>query len=142
MAGTSLILFAAGQFNAFFYSLVSKDTSEMYYANRRQQFLIEQGYNYLVLQDSSVDRMGGKSESLVYAGEEAELALLKQVLQSVCRGEGPEADEEDEAPAVPVAPAAPAERVSLSSLSGGLDGSCMVSSSPAKKRLKHSNSQV
>ena len=31
---------------AFFYSVVSRDTQELYHANRRQQFLVEQGYNY------------------------------------------------------------------------------------------------
>ena len=29
-------------FNAFFYSLVSKDTQEMYYSSKRQGFLIDQ----------------------------------------------------------------------------------------------------
>ena len=37
---------ASGPFNAFFYSVVSRDTQELYHANRRQQFLVEQGYNY------------------------------------------------------------------------------------------------
>ena len=32
------------EYNAFFYSIVSKDTSEMYYSAKRQEFLIEQGY--------------------------------------------------------------------------------------------------
>lgn len=30
-------------FNAFFYSLVSRDTQEVYYSTKRQQFLIDQG---------------------------------------------------------------------------------------------------
>lgn len=30
------------EFNAFFYSLVSKDTQEMMYADKRQQFIIDQ----------------------------------------------------------------------------------------------------
>ena len=29
-------------FNAFFYSLVSRDTSEMLYSSKRQQFLVDQ----------------------------------------------------------------------------------------------------
>ncbi len=36
-------------YNAFFYSLVSKDTQEMYYSTKRQQFLIDQGYSFKVL---------------------------------------------------------------------------------------------
>ena len=35
-------------FNAYFYSLVSKDTEEMYYSTKRQQFLIDQGYSFKV----------------------------------------------------------------------------------------------
>ncbi len=37
-----------GEYNAFFYSLVSKDTVEMSYATRRQRFLVDQGYAYKV----------------------------------------------------------------------------------------------
>ncbi len=36
------------EFNAFFYTLVSKDTEEMYYSTKRQQFLIDQGYAFKV----------------------------------------------------------------------------------------------
>ncbi|OAJ37856.1 hypothetical protein BDEG_21829 [Batrachochytrium dendrobatidis JEL423] len=35
-------------YNAYFYTLVSKDTEEMYYATKRQQFLIDQGYSFRV----------------------------------------------------------------------------------------------
>ncbi len=40
---------AADEFNAFFYTLVSKDTQEMYYSTKRQQFLIDQGYSFKVI---------------------------------------------------------------------------------------------
>ncbi|KAI9223614.1 P-loop containing nucleoside triphosphate hydrolase protein [Blastocladiella britannica] len=36
-------------FNAYFYTLVSKDTDEMHYSNRRQQFLVDQGYAFKVI---------------------------------------------------------------------------------------------
>ena len=36
-------------FNAFFYSLVSKDTMEMYYSSKRQAFLVDQGYAFKVI---------------------------------------------------------------------------------------------
>ncbi|KAL9112295.1 MAG: hypothetical protein Q9227_003413 [Pyrenula ochraceoflavens] len=36
-------------FNAFFYSLVSKDTSEMAYSAKRQAFLVDQGYAFKVI---------------------------------------------------------------------------------------------
>ncbi|PWA89641.1 DNA repair helicase [Artemisia annua] len=35
--------------NAFFYSLVSVNTQEMYYSTKRQQFLIDQGYSFKVI---------------------------------------------------------------------------------------------
>ncbi|CAE7945414.1 repB, partial [Symbiodinium sp. KB8] len=46
-----------GKFNAYFYSVVSRDTQELYHANRRQQFLVEQGYNYQVVRDHNVTRL-------------------------------------------------------------------------------------
>lgn len=36
-------------FNAFFYSLVLKDTQEMYYLTKRQAFLVDQGYAFKVI---------------------------------------------------------------------------------------------
>jgi len=147
---------ATSKFNAFFYSLVSRDTQEMYYATRRQQFLVEQGYNYHVLRDKSVERMD--DPSLAYSNVEAQLLLLKRVLESVRRGDCAEAEEEDVAlhdpTSVASAPRADAgglgqglgggsgvhgvhggqaagprvveERVSLASLSGGFEGSYTV----------------
>ncbi len=37
------------EYNAFFYTLVSKDTQEMYYSTKRQQFLVDQGYAFKVV---------------------------------------------------------------------------------------------
>jgi hypothetical protein len=37
-----------GEYNANFYSLVSKDTDEMAYGTKRQRFLVDQGYAYEV----------------------------------------------------------------------------------------------
>ncbi|CAK0854708.1 unnamed protein product, partial [Prorocentrum cordatum] len=92
------------KYNAFFYSLVSRDTQEMYYANRRQQFLVEQGYNYHVLRDQNVDRMS--DGGLTYSGEEAQLRLLKQVLESVRSGDGVELEQDEVALSAPAAAAA------------------------------------
>eukprot|EP00753_Platysulcus_tardus_P018963 PLAT7035.7.p1 GENE.PLAT7035.7~~PLAT7035.7.p1 ORF type:complete len:601 (+),score=254.89 PLAT7035.7:613-2415(+) len=36
-------------FNAFFYTLVSTDTKEMVYSEKRQQFLVDQGYAFKVI---------------------------------------------------------------------------------------------
>jgi len=143
----------SGRFNAYFYSVVSRDTQELYHANRRQQFLVEQGYNYQVVRDQSVARID--QQGLSYSSKESQLQLLKQVLESVRRGETEEADEDcvpqepasrptQTAPPEPehaatAASSRPEEKVSLASLSGGLDGSYVVA--PTRKRLKLTNSQ-
>lgn len=38
-------------YNAYFYSLVSTYTKEMYYATRRQKFLLDQGYSFEIKKD-------------------------------------------------------------------------------------------
>ena len=74
-------------FNAFFYSLVSKDTEEMYYSTKRQQFLIDQGYQFQVLTE-----LKGLEDlpDLVYPTQKEQLELLRSVLMAS------EADAEDE----------------------------------------------
>lgn len=64
-------------FNAFFYSLVSKDTAEMYYSTKRQQFLIDQGYAFRVIMN-----LVGQNElpGLVYATKSEQIELLQSVL--------------------------------------------------------------
>jgi DNA excision repair protein ERCC-3 len=42
---------SSGGFNAFFYTLISRDTAEMYYSNKRQQYLVDQGYTFKVVTD-------------------------------------------------------------------------------------------
>ncbi|EJW01911.1 DNA repair helicase rad25, partial [Edhazardia aedis USNM 41457] len=42
-------------FKVFFYTLVSKDTDEMFYSAKRQQFLVDQGYSFTVMQDLIVE---------------------------------------------------------------------------------------
>ena len=64
-------------FNAFFYSLVSKDTAEMFYSTKRQQFLIDQGYAFRVIMNLvGQDEMPG----LVYASKSEQIELLQSVL--------------------------------------------------------------
>jgi len=40
---------AAEEYNAFFYTLVSSDTMECQYSQKRQRFLVNQGYSYKVV---------------------------------------------------------------------------------------------
>ncbi|KAI8055267.1 putative DNA repair helicase RAD25 [Syncephalis plumigaleata] len=66
-------------FNAFFYSLVSKDTQEMYYSTKRQQFLIDQGYAFKVITHlEGMDHM----EDLVYRDKASRLDYLHTVLMA------------------------------------------------------------
>ncbi|PXF45241.1 TFIIH basal transcription factor complex helicase repB subunit [Gracilariopsis chorda] len=67
----------AGQnFNAFFYSLVSTDTQEMFYSSKRQQFLIDQGYAFKVITHLE----GMDKAKLDFETKQEQLALLAKVL--------------------------------------------------------------
>lgn len=64
-------------FNAFFYSLVSKDTNEMFYSSKRQAFLVDQGYAFKVITHlNGIDRM----EKLHYKQQSERMELLQDVL--------------------------------------------------------------
>ncbi|GAA95510.1 uncharacterized protein L969DRAFT_15430 [Mixia osmundae IAM 14324] len=64
-------------FNAFFYSLVTRDCEEMYYSTKRQQFLIDQGYAFKVItQLKGIEDM----EDLVYKSKSEQIELLQSVL--------------------------------------------------------------
>lgn len=76
-----------GGFNAFFYTLVSTDTKEMFFSSKRQQYLVDQGYTYQVNQDIAVQAMG---ESRILTTLKKELDLLNMVLTYRC-------DEKDQA---------------------------------------------
>jgi DNA excision repair protein ERCC-3 len=83
-------------FNAFFYSLVSKDTQEMYYSSKRQGFLIDQvssfsfsfvgvgqadnqGYAFKVITElHGIDEM----EDLVFKTQGQQISLLEEVLNA------------------------------------------------------------
>ncbi|ABN65640.2 DNA helicase [Scheffersomyces stipitis CBS 6054] len=64
-------------FNAFFYSLVSKDTQEMYYSTKRQAFLVDQGYAFKV-----ITHLSGMEQlpDLAYSSPRERRELLQQVL--------------------------------------------------------------
>lgn len=65
-------------FNAFFYSLVSKDTAEMYYSSKRQAFLVDQGYAFKVITHlSGIENLPGLAYSTLAERKEllAEVAL-------------------------------------------------------------------
>lgn len=64
-------------FNAFFYSLVSRDTDEMYYSAKRQQFLIDQGYSFKVITELKGLK---QSPGLFFSTPQEQEELLSTVL--------------------------------------------------------------
>ncbi|KAI4292252.1 DNA excision repair protein ERCC-3 [Pancytospora philotis] len=64
-------------FKVYFYSLVSKDTEEMEYSAKRQQFLIDQGYSFNIITDIPESAMG---DSRVYKTKSQQKELLTSVL--------------------------------------------------------------
>ncbi|KAJ3615568.1 hypothetical protein Zmor_016318 [Zophobas morio] len=64
------------EYNAFFYDIVSCDTREMYYASKRQQFLVDQGYAFQI-----ITKLEGMDDpELLFSSEEDQLRLLEIVL--------------------------------------------------------------
>ncbi|MCJ1312557.1 transcription factor TFIIH complex ERCC-3 subunit [Agyrium rufum] len=64
-------------FNAFFYSLVSKDTQEMFYSSKRQAFLVDQGYAFKVITHlHGIENL----PSLAYATPAERRELLQEVM--------------------------------------------------------------
>ncbi|KAJ3332056.1 hypothetical protein HDU76_001449 [Blyttiomyces sp. JEL0837] len=66
-------------FNAFFYTLVSRDTEEMYYCSKRQQFLLDQGYTFKII--SKLEGMDSLA-NLAYVTLQERLELLATILIS------------------------------------------------------------
>lgn len=70
-------------FNAFFYTLVSTDTQEMFYSAKRQQYLIDQGYTFKIVDDlhTRADREAVK-HGYCYDSPEKDRQLLRRLLDS------------------------------------------------------------
>ncbi|KAJ1917405.1 DNA repair helicase RAD25 [Mycoemilia scoparia] len=66
-------------FNAFFYSLVSCDTEEMFYSSKRQQFLIDQGYSF-----KTITSLEGLEEQNLYPTPGEEEANLLLTVKTQC----------------------------------------------------------
>jgi|EP00979_Chaetoceros_neogracilis_P002758 DNA excision repair protein ERCC-3 len=70
-------------FNAFFYTLVSTDTQEMYYSAKRQQYLIDQGYTFKIVTNlSELCDIEAKINGFVYSTPEDDKKLLQTLLMS------------------------------------------------------------
>ena len=70
------------EFNAYFYSLVSTNTSEMFYADKRQQFLVNQGYYFEVIQELPFMKNQAEKDKLLMSTQREQLDLLSQILQN------------------------------------------------------------
>lgn len=64
------------EYNAFFYTLISEDTREMYFSRKRQQYLIDQGYSFKVIKNP-VERWP-VSKELMFTSEESQKNLLQE----------------------------------------------------------------
>ncbi|KAG9230984.1 P-loop containing nucleoside triphosphate hydrolase protein [Amylocarpus encephaloides] len=65
-------------FNAYFYSLVSKDTQEMFYSSKRQAFLVDQGYAFKVI--TKFDYQGQNINDLAFSTPAERRELLQNIL--------------------------------------------------------------
>ncbi|PHJ16010.1 tfiih basal transcription factor complex helicase xpb subunit [Cystoisospora suis] len=79
-------------FNAFFYSLISKDTLEMVYADKRQQFIIDQGYSYKVIHSKDLPM---QPENLIYGDLQRQREILADILASDDNDRSLDDDEDD-----------------------------------------------
>jgi DNA excision repair protein ERCC-3 len=80
-------------FNAFFYSLVSKDTVEMYYSTKRQAFLVDQGYSFKVItQLAGMEKM----EGLAYKEPQERRELLQKLMVDAAKNEARKEDNTDD----------------------------------------------
>ncbi|EEP79056.1 DNA repair helicase RAD25 [Uncinocarpus reesii 1704] len=128
-------------FNAFFYSLVSKDTDEMFYSSKRQAFLVDQGYAFKVithLQD--IEKMDGLAYST--AAERREL-LQEVMLQNETSAAVEEVvddlfSERSGGPRAKAAKKAAVKRsaATLSGLAGGEDMAYIETNKSRNKQLK------
>ncbi|XP_002732918.2 general transcription and DNA repair factor IIH helicase/translocase subunit XPB-like [Saccoglossus kowalevskii] len=121
---------AAEEYNAFFYTLVSQDTQEMYYSIKRQRFLVNQGYSFKV-----ITKLAGMDEDhLHYSTKHEQQRLLQQVLAA----SDADADEERVVGELNAKGSQVVRRVgSMSSMSGADDQVYMEFQSKSKLKSSH-----
>lgn len=133
-------------FNAFFYTLVSADTQEMYYSAKRQQYLIDQGYTFRVVTTLSEKANAEAVEKgYKYATKDQDRDLLVHLLASDTDLEKQQRSEDtairksnaDGAALVDVRGVRRLAGMSMSSISGGSGMVYSESSTSSKKRKQH-----
>ncbi|KAI6655042.1 XPB protein [Oopsacas minuta] len=65
-------------YNAYFYTLISQDTEEMYFSTKRQQFLVNQGYSFEVISNLVLD----VEYNLNFSSKKEQAQLLQKVLET------------------------------------------------------------
>ncbi|KAI5297940.1 DNA repair helicase RAD25 [Ascosphaera atra] len=127
-------------FNAFFYSLVSKDTDEMYYSSKRQAFLVDQGYAFKVITHlQGIENLDG----LAYATARERRELLQEVMLQNESSAGVEEVTDDlfnertgAKPGRPKKAAVKRTAGTLSGLAGGEDMAYIEQNKSRNKQLK------
>ena len=74
------------EYNAFFYTLISEDTKEMFFSKKRQQFLIDQGYAFKIIQEQ--EKEWPTNEPLLFSTPDEQKNLLQ-----ICNRAGSEEGE-------------------------------------------------
>ena len=70
-------------YNAFFYTLVSTDTQEMFYSAKRQQYLIDQGYTFTIVTHLyETAAQAAAAQGWEFATPQQDLVLLRKLLTS------------------------------------------------------------
>ncbi|KAF3770474.1 DNA repair helicase RAD25 [Cryphonectria parasitica EP155] len=115
-------------FNAFFYSLVSKDTQEMLFSSKRQAFLVDQGYAFKVI--TTLHNIE-KTPNLCFATAQERRELLLGLLDDM---------EKNKSQAEPNKMVRRGAHL-LADLSGGQDMAYVEQNKPArgKKKVAHSD---
>ncbi|KAI3434686.1 hypothetical protein D9Q98_002749 [Chlorella vulgaris] len=78
-AGGQVVPQGQEEFDAFFYSLVTLDSQEVYFTAKRQQFLIDQGYSYKVI-PSLLEGPGVEVSGLLLPTKDEQLDALAAIL--------------------------------------------------------------
>lgn len=68
-----------GEYNAFFYTIISEDTREMYFSMKRQRFLIDQGYVYEVVKEDKLREGWPVEGSMVCDNEAVRTTILEGI---------------------------------------------------------------
>lgn len=125
-------------FNAFFYSLVSKDTTEQYYSTKRQQFLVDQGYAFKII--TELDGLQTLPD-LAYRTRDEQIELLQTVLQANESAGAGVKGSEVRVGGPPAPQAANRSHGALTALSGGQHMSSVEQGRSANRQLVRDSAQ-